>query len=142
MDVESRRGFREGIRAFSDEGKTIVLTTHYLEEADELAQRVIVIDHGLVITDAPPAEIKARVPGKRVSFSSDHVLSESEFAGLPVSRLDFNGSSVRLLSNEPEQVLAALFHRGLVIRDLVVAGADLEEAFLALTHAQPQAVAE
>src|SRR5947209_447127 len=135
MDVESRRAFLDSIREFFREGRTIVLTTHYLEEADQLAGRVVVIDRGLVIADAPPAQIKARVAGKRVSFTADRTLGQSDFAGLPVSHLELDGGGrVRLLSNEPETVLRALFTRGLAMRDLEVVGADLEEAFLALTH--------
>jgi ABC-2 type transport system ATP-binding protein len=133
MDVESRRAFLKGIRDFTSEGKTIVLTTHYLEEADQLAGRVIVIDRGRVIADAPPAQIKARVAGKRVSFSTERRLEASDFAGLPVSHLELEDGRVRLLSNQPEAVLRVLFERGLAMRDLEVAGADLEEAFLALT---------
>jgi ABC-2 type transport system ATP-binding protein len=52
MDVEARRGVLASIRALSSAGKTIVLTTHYLEEADQLAHRIVVIDHGVVIADA------------------------------------------------------------------------------------------
>ena len=134
MDVESRRAFLDSIREFFREGRTIVLTTHYLEEADQLAGRVVVIDRGLVIADAPPAQIKARVAGKRVSFTTDRTLAQSDFAGLPVSHLELEDGRVRLLSNQPEAVLRALFTKGLALRDLEVVGADLEEAFLALTQ--------
>ncbi len=65
MDVETRRAVLESIRSLSAAGKTIVLTTHYLEEADQLAHRIVVIDHGVVIADATPREIKARIPSKR-----------------------------------------------------------------------------
>src|ERR1700736_4251063 len=54
MDVEGRRAFLDGIKTFGASGKTIVLTTHYLEEADELADRIVVIDRGVVIANAPP----------------------------------------------------------------------------------------
>jgi ABC-2 type transport system ATP-binding protein len=140
MDVESRRAFLEGIKEFAAEGKTIVLTTHYLEEADELAQRVIVIDRGLVIADASPSEIKGRVAGKRVAFDADEPLGEDEFRGMPVNHLEIRGGHVRLLSNQPEVVLGTLFRRGTAIRNLEVVGADLEEAFLALTSHRDPAV--
>ena len=135
MDVESRRAFLSSIREFGREGKTIVLTTHYLEEADELAERVIVIDRGVVIADASPAEIKSRVVGKRVSFTSPRPLTEADLRGLPYSRLQVDGGRVRLFSSAPEVVLRDLFRRDLEISDLEVTGADLEEAFLAITHA-------
>ena len=133
MDVESRRAFLNSIREFFREGKTIVLTTHYLEEADQLAGRVVVIDRGLIIADAPPAQIKAQVAGKRISFFADRALSASDFAGLPVSHLEVDAGRVRLLSNQPEEVLRTLFVKGVALQDLEVVGADLEEAFLALT---------
>jgi ABC-2 type transport system ATP-binding protein len=139
MDVESRRAFLTGIREFFRAGKTIVLTTHYLEEADQLAQRVIVFDHGVVIADDTPRAIKARVAGKRVSFATDRALSEADFLGLPYTHLHIEDGHVRLLSNEPETVLKAIFASGVGVRDLEVAGADLEEAFLALTAGSVEA---
>jgi ABC-2 type transport system ATP-binding protein len=143
LDVESRRNFLESIREFGASGKTIILTTHYLEEADQLAERVIVIDRGVVIADANPAEIKSRVAGKRVSFRPDHPLTEADFEGLPHSQLDVDAAGrVRLLSAQPEAVLGTLFRRGVEIHDLEVVGADLEEAFLVLTtNAEKETVA-
>jgi ABC-2 type transport system ATP-binding protein len=133
MDVESRRAFLAGIKAFAAQGRTIVLTTHYLEEADELAQRILVFDHGLVIADDSPDRIKSQVGGKRISFSSSRALSESDFAGLPHRRLELDQGRVRVFTDEPEAVLNALFGRDVEIRNLEVIGADLEEAFLTLT---------
>jgi ABC-2 type transport system ATP-binding protein len=143
LDVESRRHFLESIGEFGASGKTIVLTTHYLEEADQLAERVIVIDRGVVIADANPAEIKSQVAGKRVTFRPDHPLTEADFEGLPYSQLAVDAADrVRLLSNQPEAVLGALFRRGVEIHDLEVVGADLEEAFLVLTtNAEKETVA-
>jgi ABC-2 type transport system ATP-binding protein len=142
MDVESRRAFLNGIKAFGASGKTIVLTTHYLEEADELADRIVVIDRGVVIANAPPSEIKSKVAGKRVSFDTSAPLGEGDFRGMPLSRLELHAGHVRLLSNQPEVVLGALFRRGLELRNLEVVGADLEEAFLALTSHDAAAVAK
>jgi ABC-2 type transport system ATP-binding protein len=133
MDVTARRAFLDTIREFGRAGKTIVLTTHYIEEADHLAERIIVIDRGLVVADATPEEIKSRVVGKRVSFTSSKPPSEADLRGLPLSGLEVDGSRVRLFSNAPEAVLRDLFRRDVEIRDLEVVGADLEEAFLAIT---------
>jgi len=136
MDVESRRAFIDSIRDFHGEGKTIVLTTHYLEEADELARRIVVIAEGHVVADASPDKIKAQVQGRRVSFVTDRQLTEVDFADLPVTRLRLDDSRVELLSNQPEAVLQEMFRRGVGLRDLSVVGADLEEAFLSLTSRQ------
>src|SRR5213593_3263288 len=134
MDVETRRGVLESIRSLSAAGKTIVLTTHYLDEADQLAHRIVVIDRGVVIADATPREIKSRIPSKRINFKPDTAVGASTFSGLPVQGLEVADHRVHLLSNEPEAVLRALFERGVVMRDLEVTGADLEEAFLSLTR--------
>jgi ABC-2 type transport system ATP-binding protein len=139
MDVESRRAFLDAIREFAGEGRTIVLTTHYLEEADELAQRIIVFDRGRIIADASPDEIKSRVAGKRVSFSVAPSLSEADFAGMPVSRLQLDHDRVRLFTNTPEVVLGALFRREVALHNLEVVGADLEEAFVSLTSGRAAA---
>jgi ABC-2 type transport system ATP-binding protein len=132
MDVEGRRSFIERIAEFAHLGRTVVLTTHYLEEADQLAQRVIVIDRGVVIADAPPAEIKSRVAGKRMRFVAP-ALSEKDLEGLPVSAVTIKDHSVQLLTNKPELVLRQLFQRNVDVSDLEVSGADLEDAFIAMT---------
>ncbi len=132
MDVASRRSFLATIAAFAERGKTVILTTHDMNEADEVARRVIVFDHGRVVADDSPAAIKARVPGRRVSFRSDPPLHATDFDGLPVEGVALVGDRARLLTNEPEVVLGALFARGIRPLDLEVVGADLEEAFLSL----------
>ena len=134
MDVEARRAFVASTQSLADAGKTVVFTTHYLREAEELARRIIVIDHGRVIADATPRELMAKVAGKRVSFTVPRPLAADALAGLPLTALDMSDRRVRFLTNEPEAVLRALFERGVGIQDLEVVGADLEEAFLSLTR--------
>ncbi|HXC75903.1 MAG TPA: ABC transporter ATP-binding protein [Candidatus Acidoferrum sp.] len=135
MDVEGRRSFIERIAEFANLGRTVVLTTHYLEEADQLAKRVVVIDRGVVIADASPQEIKSRVAGKRVRFKAGN-LSERDLEGLPVTTTTITDHSVQLLTNQPESVLRELFRKGIDISDLEVSGADLEDAFISLTSHQ------
>ncbi|MGH7776875.1 MAG: ABC transporter ATP-binding protein [Candidatus Dormibacterales bacterium] len=132
LDVESRRQFWTTIRELAASGRTVILTTHYLEEADQLAGRIVVIDHGRVIADAPPAAIKARVSGRRIKFSAPGA-EKGWFEGLPLTGLTVEEGRVSMLSSEPEAVLRALFSRDVEMRDLEVVGADLEEAFVALT---------
>lgn len=133
MDVASRRAFRETILRYRDRGKTILLTTHFMEEADQLARRIVVIDRGLVVADGSASEIKAKAAGKRVQFRVRDELDPRVFSGLPVTALEASDHHVRFLTSRPEPVLAELFRRDLAIADLEVIGADLEEAFLALT---------
>jgi ABC-2 type transport system ATP-binding protein len=134
MDIEARRAFVASMQALATAGKTVVFTTHYLREAEELAGRIVVVDRGQVIADAAPRELMSRVAGKRVSFQVTRPLAADALRGLAVSGLEVSDSRVRFLTNEPEAVLRALFERGAEIRDLEVAGADLEEAFLSLTR--------
>jgi len=122
MDVEGRRSFIERIAEFAGLGRTVVLTTHYLEEADR----------GLVIADASPQEIKSKVAGKRVRFKSA-ALTDKDFVGLPVTTSAIDDHHVQLLTNDPEAVLKELFRRGIDITELEVAGADLEDAFISMT---------
>ncbi len=136
LDVESRRAFWEHMRAFAQQGKTIVLTTHYLEEADALADRVIVVERGRLVADASPAALKARVAQKRVSFDLAQPLEESVFSGLPLQSLELNHLRATLLTAEPEATLRGLFARGAQLRNLEVVGAGLEDAVLMLTGKQ------
>jgi len=134
MDIEARRAFVASIQALAAAGKTVVFTTHYLREAEELARRIVVVDHGQVIADATPRDLMSKVAGKRVSFAVARPLPADTFGGLALTALDLSDRRVRFLTNEPETVLRALFERGVEMQDLEVAGADLEEAFLSLTR--------
>ena len=134
MDVEGRRNFLQEIGELATRGRTIVLTTHYLEEADQLARRVVVVNHGRLIADDTPAAIKARVAGKRVTFTTTGPFDRATLQGLPLNSEQVEDHRVRLLTNEPEGVLRELFRRQVEMHDLEVSGADLEEAFVAMTH--------
>ena len=133
MDVEGRRVFLRVIRDFAAGGKTILLTTHYLEEADELAERVLVIDKGKVIADGSPQEIKSRVAGSKITFTSSASLDAAALSRLPVSASDVSDHRVTLMTNDPQSVLRELFRRNVDMSNLEVRGADLEEAFISLT---------
>src|ERR1700730_11018012 len=126
MDVEGRRSFIERIAEFAQLGRTVVLTTHYLEEADQLAKRVIVIDRGVVIADASPAVIKSKVAGKKVRFKAGS-LADKDLQGLPITSSTIADHNVQLLTNQPEAVLRELFRRGIEISELEVSGAALED---------------
>lgn len=134
MDVEARRAFVASIQALAGAGKTIVFTTHYLREAEELARRIIVIDRGTLIADASPQELKSRVAAKKITVAAGRPLTREMFDGLPATVLRIAGQQASLLSNEPAAVLRELFRRGVELVDLEVTGADLEEAFLTLTR--------
>jgi ABC-2 type transport system ATP-binding protein len=133
MDVESRRAFWVSMRAYAAGGRTILFATHYLEEADENADRVIMVARGRVVADGTATDIKKRAGGKTVRFT----LGEQSAAGLDalpgVTDVEVHGAAALLRSADADETTRALFQTGLVIRDLEVKGADLEDAFLDLT---------
>jgi ABC-2 type transport system ATP-binding protein len=136
LDVEARHRFWEQIRTFVKQGKTILLTTHYLEEADALAERIILIDHGQVRADASPAALKALATNTRVAFDVSEPLEPELFAHLPVQQLELREHHVSLLTPKLETVLRALFTQPVEITNLAITGASLEEAFFHLTMGQ------
>jgi ABC-2 type transport system ATP-binding protein len=135
MDVEGRRAFLADLKEWVAHGRTIILTTHYLEEADELARRIVVIDRGNVIADAPPAVIKSRVAGKKVVLRFRGQAPRSLLESLPAGSLEIDGDSARILTTEPVSVVREVMRlAGGDVVDLDVVGADLEEAFVHLTQ--------
>jgi len=133
LDVASRRAFWEQVRSFLHGGRTVVLTTHYLEEADALADRVVVLDHGRVLAEGTPAAIKSRAAGRRVRAITRLAAAELEL--LPgVVHVRRAGTFTELLTTEAETTMRELLQRDPALTDLEVTGASLEEAFLALTE--------
>ncbi|MEU4233121.1 ABC transporter ATP-binding protein [Nonomuraea sp. NPDC026600] len=135
MDVESRLRFWESMRGYAAGGRTVLFATHYLEEADEHSDRVIVIARGKVVADGTAAQIKADVGGQAVRFT----LGEQPAAGLDllpgVTAVEVAAGTATLRTADTDATLAGLY-RGttLDVRDLQLSGADLEDAFLALTR--------
>ena len=133
LDVESRRSFWEQIGALAAHGKTIILTTHYLEEADALATRIVVVNKGRIVASGTPEEIKARVGGKKMSFTLPGA-TEAFMLSLPsVERCSVVNQNVSVYTLKPELVLKTMFERDLAISNLEVTGAGLEEAFVSIT---------
>jgi ABC-2 type transport system ATP-binding protein len=134
MDVESRLAFWTSMRAYAAGGRTILFATHYLEEADENADRIIVINRGQVAADGTAAEIKSHTGGRSIRFTLG-TQPVGGLTGLPgVTNVEIRGGNALLQTLDADATLPALYGSGLVIRDLEVKGADLEDAFLALTR--------
>ena len=140
LDVESRRSLWERIRELSASGRAILLTTHYLDEADALAHRIVMIARGHVVADGSPAEVKARVAGRRIRcvtrLAPDSVRG---VRGVGVVRQD--GAVTEILTSTPEEVLRQLLALDPTLTGLEVSGAGLEEAFLALTSDRARGLA-
>jgi ABC-2 type transport system ATP-binding protein len=132
MDIESRRGLWDQVRALSAAGKTVLLTTHYLEEADMLASRIVVINKGRLVCEGTPAEIKHRVSGRRIRCVTQ--LNPEYLRTLPtVSDVQQDRDAVMILAERPEPVVREMLLRDKTLHGLEISTAALEEAFLALT---------
>jgi ABC-2 type transport system ATP-binding protein len=135
MDIGARRALWQQIRSLSAQGKTVLLTTHYLEEADALAHRIIVINKGRVICAGTPAEIKRSNGGRTIRCRTR--LSQEFLQTLPsVSTVAFNEGAVVVTTFEAETVVREMLLRDETLSDLEIANPALEDAFLALTTNQ------
>jgi ABC-2 type transport system ATP-binding protein len=137
LDVESRRAFWTVIEEKASQGRSVLLTTHYLEEADALADRIVLINKGRIVAEGTPAEIKARAAGRKVRCVTS--LSLEEVAALPgVRSAHGDGELTELFVADAERAVRELLSRDPGLSGLEVRGADLEEAFLTLTHSDVQ----
>jgi ABC-2 type transport system ATP-binding protein len=135
MDVEGRHAFWATMRRFADRGTTIVFATHYLEEADDFADRAVLMAHGRVVADGPPTEIKARVGARTIRATLPDAPAEALRALPGVVSVDVRGAVVTLRCADSDAAIRALLTRFPTARDLEITGAGLEEAFLELTAA-------
>jgi ABC-2 type transport system ATP-binding protein len=133
LDVEARHLLWDEIRSLLGRGKTVVLTTHYLEEADALANRVAVISQGSIIAEGTPAEIKARTGGKKIRCVTQLAASVIESLAGVIDVREDRGAMV-IQASEAESVLRRLLSLDLEVSGIQVTSAGLEEAFLALTR--------
>ncbi len=133
FDVEVRRAFWKQIRAYVARGRTVLLTTHYLEEADALADRIVVIDRGSIAADGTPSEIKGRVSGRRIRCVTHLGLAEiRSIAG--VTSASQEGDRTEIIASAAEQVVRELLARDISLASLEVMSIGLEDAFIALTR--------
>jgi ABC-2 type transport system ATP-binding protein len=133
MDVEARRDFWATMRGFTARGKTVVFATHYLEEADAYADRIVLMARGRIVADGPATEIKATV-GSRVIRATLPQADLPALLALPgVTSAEQHGEAVLLTCGDSDAALRALLPAFPAARDLEVTGAGLEQAFLQLT---------
>jgi ABC-2 type transport system ATP-binding protein len=133
LDVEARRLLWDEIRTLVGRGKTVLLTTHYLQEADTLADRIAVINQGEIIAEGTPAEIKAQTSGKRIRCITS--LAGATLRQIPgVTDVKQDREAVEIYAIAAEPVVRELLARDLSLAGLEISSAGLEEAFLALTQ--------
>jgi ABC-2 type transport system ATP-binding protein len=132
MDIEARRGLWQQIRSLAERGKTVLLTTHYLEEADALADRVIVMNRGHVVSEGSPAEVKRFSGGRRIKCRTR--LSTTFLEGLSgVTSVERHGDLATVTAQNAEVVVRTMLLEDEQLSGLEIASPALEDAFLALT---------
>jgi ABC-2 type transport system ATP-binding protein len=134
MDVESRREFWTHIRAYAASGRTVLFATHYLEEADENADRIVLLAGGRIVTDGTPAEIKAAGGDRTIRFTVADALPMGLDLLPGVSSVELHGTVATLRTADPEATLRALLAEHDRVPDLEVGGVGITDAVLALTH--------
>ncbi len=136
LDVEARRGFWGEMRRLVSRGRSLLLTTHYIEEAEALADRIVILQGGRIIADGSPADIKARVAGRSIRCVTN--LSPAEMKTIPgVRAVRQEKQATVVVAAEVESVVRELLARDSSLAELEIARANLEDAFLELTIAEP-----
>jgi ABC-2 type transport system ATP-binding protein len=135
MDVEGRRDFWAAIRDDAERGRTVVFATHYLEEADAYADRIVLVSHGRVVADGTAAEIKAQSSGRLITATWEGVgtaeaVTLRSLAG--VEDVELRGDTVLVRAKDSDSVARHLLTTT-PARDLQITSRGLEDAFLALT---------
>ncbi len=132
MDVEGRRTFWSAIRADADRGRTVLFATHYLEEADQYADRIVLMRRGRIVADGTGSQIKALAAGRTVRCTLEHpdVDALSRLAG--VESVEQRGDTVLLHAQDTDAVARHLLTQT-AARDLEITSRSIEEAFLSLT---------
>jgi len=142
VDVELRRQLWAYVRGLNEAGVTIVLTTHYLEEAQELCDRIAIINHGQVVACEPTPKLLSRMDTRHVLVTPEEPMAQAPvLPGFETKPTKAGGFSVsyRTGQSSVEQVLAAIRAAGLHIKDIATEDPDLEDVFVALTSDKPQA---
>ena len=135
LDVEARHEFWERIRDLVTRGKTIVLTTHYLEEADALSDEIVVINHGSIIAQGTPPEIKASIGGKLIRCVT--ALAAADVELLPgVFCARENRGVLEIRASNPDDVIRQLVTRDPSLSGIEINSTSLDDAFLALTRSE------
>jgi ABC-2 type transport system ATP-binding protein len=132
MDVEARRMFWTSMRSFAATGRTVIFATHYLEEADANADRVVLMAQGQIIADGSTTEIKGRVGRRHIRATLPQVATDELRSIVGVTDVERHGDSVTLTCSDSDGALRELLARYEAVSDIEVSGARLEDAFLEL----------
>jgi ABC-2 type transport system ATP-binding protein len=133
LDVAARQKLWQAIKALKSQGTSIILTTHYLEEADQLADRIVMLNKGQIIQQGSPQAIKAQVLCQKIRFNSE-IAIEKLADVVAIKKCEKTGETIELESTDPVASLRALFRIVEDIRELTVSGTALEDAFLQINR--------
>ncbi|TDP96492.1 ABC-2 type transport system ATP-binding protein [Labedaea rhizosphaerae] len=134
MDVTARQEFWAAVRADAQRGMTVMFATHYLEEADRFADRVIMLDHGRILADGSTSDIRAAVAGRTVSAVVSAERAADAVAAVPGARvLETRGERVYFAADDSDALLRALLN-STDATDVEAAPRSLEDAFVAITQ--------
>ena len=138
MDVEGRRAFWSAIRRDAEKGRTVLFATHYLEEADQYADRIVLVSNGRIVADGSGSQIRALAAGRTVRATLAHA-GRADLADLEaiagVDRVELRGDTVLVHARDSDAVARHLLtHTG--ARDLEITSKGLEDAFLSLTASE------
>ncbi|WP_054954758.1 ABC transporter ATP-binding protein [Paenibacillus dakarensis] len=143
LDTNARRLFWGTIRGMADQGKTIVFTTHYLQEADDMADRIILFNNGAVAADGSPEDIKAKLTRRLVSFvvEAGQRLIKERFDQLDgVTEIYELEGRLHVVTENTDQALRVIFREEMAVRDVRIEQGSLDEAFDQLTQRHEEAV--
>lgn len=133
MDVATRREFWRSMHEFTESGKTVLFATHYLDEAEEFADRVVFMREGKVVADGPVAEVRSQASGRTIRAIVPGASEDELAALLGVSAASVRGDRVELACSDSDAAIRALLERFGQAREIEINSVGLEEAFLALT---------
>lgn len=133
MDISSRNRFWKTIQMLSKKGKTIIFTTHYLQEADDVAERIILFNKGSIIADGTPIEIKARLTKQFVSFNTTSGSINKLYGHSVITAIFEKNDRVYVQTDDTDAVLALLFSENIGAHNIQIERGKLEEAFEQLT---------
>ena len=138
MDVTARRTFWERMDKLAETGKTIIFATHYLEEAQNFAQRIVLMDNGKIIADGTSEEIRDLTGGRHVSFLADKPITFSEYPMLCVETSEENGAYRHRTTVANADEFARVLLTKYTVRDLEIVKPSLDESFVQLTDRAAQ----
>jgi ABC-2 type transport system ATP-binding protein len=135
LDIQARRGLWQQVRHLAEQGKTVLLTTHYLEEADALADRIVVINRGSVLAEGTPGEIKRQAAGRRIRCRTQvGIEAVRQMPGVIAVEEDRGALVIRASELGAEPIVRELLQRDTALSGLEITNAGLDDAFLALTQ--------